>query len=246
MGPHNCDALFAFSILIVFYIPASAGSTINEDRSSSSFLNESLYEAIMDWVRLVRGIQGIIDRGRAWLCQGPLEPLIVRASWCRHIEPADERSKAEDQYLASLEQLWVGTAKYSEQEREEAKMYDHALAGLRQAFARMNIAESTSDQCAWCTATTDVADVPRMIAAFIWVLDMAPELFLMLEQKRPIAMILLAHHAIVLKRVVTRLWWLEVAPVKMVTSILAILPTKYYSWIDWPRQECLGAEQKTP
>lgn len=242
IGPHNCDALFAFSILIIFYIPASAGTMINNDKISSSFLNEHLFGAILDWVRLIRGIQHVADRGREWLEHGPMEPLTVHSEWRREMEPSDERSITEDQYLASLDQLWVGTAKYSEQEREEAKLYDRALKALRQAFARMSIAESTADLCAWCTNTKSVPNIPRLIALFIWPLQMENEFFALLEQKQPIALVILAHYAVVLKRMHT-LWWLKAAPVKMVTSIAALLPTKYYVWIDWPSRECLDEKR---
>lgn len=236
MSSQNCDALFAFSILVIFYIPASSESMISEDKTTSSFLNGNLFIAILDWIRLLRGIQGVADRGRQWLENGPMAPLMVHSSWRREVEPADERSKTEDQYLASLDQLWVGTAKYTEQEREEAKLYDRALLDLRQAFARMSIARSTSDQCGWCTDTTIGDHIPRLIACFIWYLNMPNEFFALIEQKRPIALILLAHHAIVFKRM-DALWWLEAAPVKVVNSISAILPTKYYAWIDWPSRE---------
>ncbi|PTB41916.1 hypothetical protein M441DRAFT_139346 [Trichoderma asperellum CBS 433.97] len=68
----NCNSPFAFSFLTEFYIPASAGTVINP---SATFMNNNLFEAVLDWLRLHRGTSDIYKRHGDWLAAGPLAAL---------------------------------------------------------------------------------------------------------------------------------------------------------------------------
>lgn len=239
----NCHALFASSILVIFHIPASSGTTINQDMVSSSFLRETLYVAIMDWIRLIRGCHHIIQRGRIWLDQGPVAVLVPREAWYQSTEPTDERSRNEDLYLASLERLWAPDtpSNLTRYEENEVEAYKDALIKLRQAFARMTIAESIVKDCCWCSVGDELPTnldtrVPRIIAGVLWAMLISEEFFDLLEKRKPVALILLAHVAIVTKRTSDE-WWNKAPAVKIVAAATSSLPPEYHAWVEWPQRE---------
>lgn len=240
-GQYNCDALFASSILVIFYIPASSGTSINENMTSSSFLADTLFGAIIDWIRLVQGCQYVITQGRGWLEQGPIKYLVPREAWYQSTEPTIEKSRNEDRYLASLERLWAPDTPASKERYndKEIETYKDALTKLRQAFARMSIAESSAETCCWCTQEEETSldkRVPRIVAGVLWMMLISDEFFGLLEQRKPIALILLAHNAIILKRTSNE-WWNKAPAIKNITAVSSALPAEYHPWIEWPQHE---------
>lgn len=252
-GEDNCHALFASSILVIFYIPASAGSRINEEMVSASFLHDVLFVAIIDWLRLIRGCHFIIERGRPWLERGPTAVLLPRPSWYQNTEPADDRSRTEDRYLASLERLWAPDtpAQKAMYEEGELEAYKDALVKLRHAFARMSIAaESPKKDCVWCSNKSDEAPevldqrIPRIVAGVLWSMLISERFFELLENRKPIALILLAHNAIVVRRT-SEEWWNKAPAMKTITAVSTTLPEEYHPWIEWPQRE-LGYTTNRP
>ncbi|KAL1310744.1 hypothetical protein AAFC00_000997 [Neodothiora populina] len=241
---NNCHALFASSILVIFYIPASSGTSINDDMASS-FLHETLFVAIIDWIRLIRGCHHIIERGRRWLEQGPTALLVPRRAWYSTTEPLDERARVEDRYLASLERLWAPDTPthMSTYDNEELEAYKDALIKLRQTFARMShAADGPIDECVWCSPHGEVTPgaldgrVPRIVAGVLWSMLIPEKFFELLEQRRPIALILLAHNAIIVKRT-SKQWWNKAPAMKTITAVTATLHPQYHAWIEWPQRE---------
>lgn len=239
----NCHALLAFSILVVCYIIASAGTRLNPNLSTGSFLNDVLLAAVVDWVRLLRGTDHIARRGRTWLEQGPLAPLLVDGLWCQATKPADEKARREDEHLASLQQLWQPGSPSSIQgiSGEEADIYDEALHGLREAFGRMSQATLPTNDCTWCYQKPAESGRPHtcispIIAGVFWFMQVPNEFFEMLEQHKPVALVLLAHQGVLIKRL-GNLWWNRTPAFKVASSVYSTMPSEYCAWLEWPFRE---------
>lgn len=242
----NCHALFAASVLVIFYIPASSGTRINRDMTSSSFLNETLFIAIIDWLRLIRGCHHIILRGRPWLEQGPVKALMPREAWYRGFEAIDERGRKEDYYLASLEQLWTPDtpAQVMTYEDDELEAYRDALVKLRQGFTRMNVAvesHSHEKECVWCSSGAETPGnldnrPSRVGAGVCWPMVISDKFFDLLENRKPVALVLLAHAAILIRRS-SDAWWNGAPSMKIMSAVTATLPQEYHVWIEWPQRE---------
>lgn len=242
-NPDNCHALFAFSILVVCYIIASSGTRLNPNLTTESIFNEVLLGAVVDWIRLLRGTDHIARRGRTWLEQGPLAPFLLDGAWCRMTEPVDEKAAEEDAYLANLQQLWYPGSPSSIQgiSSEEALIYDEALHGLREAFGRMSKASAPTNNCTWCHqkgANTDKSHtcISPITAGVFWFMQVPNEFFEMLEQHKPVALVLLLHQAILVKRM-GNLWWNRTPAVKVASSVYSSMSTEYQAFLQWPYQE---------
>lgn len=238
----NCHALFASSILVVFYIPASYAKN-NQDMLSIESLTGSGFSAMIDWIRLIRGCHHIIERGRSWLERGPTAVLVPRKAWYLSTNTVDERSHEEDRYLAGLEKLWAPDTpnNVSRYDEEELEAYEDALIKLREAFARMAIAESTVKDCCWCSVGDEMPinldrRVPRIIAGVLWQMLISEAFFNLMEKRKPIALVLLAHTAIITKRT-SEEWWNKSPAMMTIAAVAACLPPQYHPWIEWPQRE---------
>jgi hypothetical protein len=234
----NCHALFAFSILVICYIIASSGTRMNPHLTSKSIFNEVLMVAVVDWIRLLRGTDHIARRGRAWLEQGPLAAFLLDGPWGQSTQPVDEAAVKEDEYLANLQQMWHPGSRISS---EEAMLYDEALHYLREAYGRMSRATRPASNCTWCyqkSAETNKTHtcISPIYAGVFWFMHIPAEFFEILEQHKPIALILVLHQAVLVKRM-GNIWWNRTPAIKVASAVQSTLPPEYHAWLEWPFQE---------
>ncbi|KEQ94916.1 hypothetical protein AUEXF2481DRAFT_227272 [Aureobasidium subglaciale EXF-2481] len=239
----NCEALFAFSILVACYIIASSGTRLNPNLTTGSVFNEVLLGAVVDWIRIFRGTDHIARRGKMWLEDGPLAPLLVDSAFCQITQPIDDKAVKEDEYLASLQQLWhPGTpSMVQDVSSEEAAIYDEALHYLREAYGRMSRAKAPPNNCTWCYAKSAQTDNPHqfispIVAGYFWFVQVPVEFFEMLEQHKTVALVLLVHQGVLIKRV-GNLWWNRTPAFKVASSVNSTIPSEYHAWLEWPNQE---------
>ncbi|KAH0361376.1 hypothetical protein KCU65_g8782, partial [Aureobasidium melanogenum] len=239
----NCEALFASSILVVCYIIASSGTRFNPNLTTESIFNEVLLNAVVDWIRLFRGTDHIARRGKMWLEESPLAPLLIEAPFFQITEPVDEKSAKEDAYLVSLQHLWhPGSPSTIEGiSSEEAALYDEALHYLREAYGRMSRATAPQNTCTWCykkSADTENAHqcISPIVAGLYWFVQVPAEFFEMVEQHKTVALVLLVHQAVLIKRI-GNIWWNRTPAIKVASSIYQTVPPEYHAWLEWPNQE---------
>ncbi|KAJ5484867.1 hypothetical protein N7539_004855 [Penicillium diatomitis] len=75
LSSQNCDAVFIFSVLIAFYIPASAGTAINP---SANFFGDDFSVSVVKWMRLFRSARDVYDQYTSQIRERSLSILI---SW---------------------------------------------------------------------------------------------------------------------------------------------------------------------
>jgi hypothetical protein len=245
----NCEALFASSILVACYIIASSGTRFNPNLSTGSIFNEVLLGAVVDWIRLFRGTDHIARRGKMWLEDSPLAPLLVEGPFCQITKPIDEKAVKEDEYLVNLQQLWrPGSPSAIEGiSDEEGAIYDEALHWLREAYGRMSRATAPQNDCTWCytkSAETENAHqcISPIVAGLFWFVQIPSEFFEMLEQHKIVALILVVHQAVLIKRI-GNLWWNRTPAIKVASSVYSTIPPEYRFWLEWPNQEIEYAPQ---
>lgn len=238
IGSHNCDALFAFSMLVVRYIPASAGTVINEN-PSESFLNQDLFSAILEWLSLIQGVHRIIEHGYQWISRGPLTVFLQEnANIDRRLSENDERR------LADLEKLW-----YSDGDQimeEDARCYQEALSVLRKHFSNINPVAPRKHNHNYGTylpgfhhgqQNPQESEFDNIRLAFLWPIQAPAAYFELLGQRRPVALVVLAHYALLFKRACGNMWWTMPPPRKIMSAVSGALPPEYHKWISWPAEE---------
>lgn len=103
----------------------------------------------------------------------------------------------------------------------ERSIYTHALSELVSSFRSIENAE-TPAECGM---------------VFIWPLSVCDEFVGRIEQKSPIALILLAYYCAQL-RCFSHFWFIERQTSAILSRISAILPVRLEAWLEWPRRFC--------
>lgn len=240
---HNCEALLAFSLLTVCYIPASK-------ESPSDTLGTEI-GALFDWLNLIRGVVSVVERGRRWIQTGPL------AVWLQYFSPdltefapLTETYLEEDHRLRCLEKLWNsisfdGSTDSSAQ--LEAALCSEALTQLRGAFSLFQMARSDGSTSSSNSesATSNNERYPSVVAAsLVWLYKISDGFLHMILARRPSAMILLLHNFILVKRLGgEKCWWAPSLAVQVVDAVAPSIPLKYNGLLSWPVDEIRGNDQ---
>ncbi|KAJ6007278.1 hypothetical protein N7540_011254 [Penicillium herquei] len=264
--PENCDALFAFSFLASYYVPASAGTVINP---SGSFLKEDLFNAIVYWLRLCHGTNCIYHHSKKWITQGPLTSLFWPGQYseidrfgdfCDRFPvstPHEHRLRQlEDLYQQDMGREGVTSASSI----EEKELNAHALGIFVKLFRRLNgqhnrlnvrpSANSMSNPPNFEAAREhsnfnlselepDVGKRPSVFTlSLAWLFEIPLGFIELLEQKRPVSLVIFAHFALLLLDA-PQFWWNKPLAMKIVKAVHASLAARYHRCIEWPLHEIM-------
>jgi len=135
----------------------------------------------------------------------------------RRLQSLDAKLYPDDYRLLALHPMLTNLGP---QELHEDVHYKEALYWLRQAFAHSTCPQSHMSP----------------IGAVLYWAERIPQEFLdLLTQKKPRAVILLAHFCVLVKRA-SHYWFCTGAAEEIMMEIQRNLDTKYLPWIEWPLQ----------
>jgi len=210
----NCHACFAVSSLLFFYAWASSEGIVD-----IFFASCTVKDTTIEWVGLVRGSSTLLMAAWSWLLDGPLGVLFRVPG-----EPPLNGSPEEDEKLASLQQLW--DAPHLNFDVAEVEALNKALALLREVNN-------------W---TPDFGtEICAVAATLSWVVQVPEAFIVMVSQRRPEALVLLAHYCIVLSKV-DHFWWINGMSRQLLQTIHSSLGKEWESSIGWPLQELVLSE----
>ncbi|KAK7702962.1 hypothetical protein SLS57_011097 [Botryosphaeria dothidea] len=247
---HNCEALLAFSLLTVCYIPAS-----KDTLSGAADAAATQFRPLLDWLKLIRGVVSVVERGRRWIRMGSL------AIWLQYFSPDLARSTPlndislqEDHRLRCLEKVWNcvssgGVADCTHDDaRLEAALCNEALAQLRGAFSLADVAFSShsKDSSSGIRAVQENSNgegCPSVVAAsLVWLYEISDGFLHMIIAQRPAALILLLHNFILVKRLGgERCWWAPLLAAQVADAVTPLITPEYQDFILWPIEEIRGA-----
>jgi hypothetical protein len=259
---HNCDAVFAFSFLAVYYIPASAGTVINP---SATFIEDDFFGSIVEWLRLHRGTSDIYRRKGHWIRKGPLAPLlwkeVLHGASDLPVQINDILNASLAQSLLNLENLLkteITDSEYFQKDRltnriDENEINLRAFKILVEAFSRVSIESAVSEDMMAVNQLLESSEPSSrssrgrleisycLSLSFAWLFEIPAEFLELLEQQRPGALIIFAHFSLLFQNA-PKFWWNEPIPAKIVKAVTAVLPRKYHEWIQWPICEVLDVQ----
>lgn len=216
----NCHAVFAFAIVAAGYILASSQPT-------ESLLDAGLGEAwgIVEWAQFVRNsYKAYTPQLWAHITAGPLaltiEPGIVD-------DPNDFSASPDDHHLTELFPLLSLPPIASAEDQAEMGEYRAALQELRRTYRMPH------------TSSTAGTYLPKS-APFAWILRVSSNFLAMLSERRPIALILLAHNCVLLKQFEPA-WYINGLADRLVAIVYEHLNEGSRRWIEWPL-EVVGLE----
>lgn len=216
----QCDALFALSILTFIYTIALT----RETSYTSNFYNDTdLFD--FKWIRMARGIRVVLRTHFDWLKEGSLKLLVPDRTAKTEEEQGNQHMNAETDDIDSLEEIWLQNSD-NELQEGEASVYAETLSHLQSTHRKVSMQLSELQAGKQHTQRT-------FIAVFRWLFDV-PEAFIQLiEQHRPVALILLAHYASLLAQI-HHMWWSEQSAQVVIKRVQALLERKWHKWIEGP------------
>ncbi|KAI9738351.1 MAG: hypothetical protein M1834_008849 [Cirrosporium novae-zelandiae] len=218
ISTQNCNAVFAFSLLLVKYAfaaPRAAGNLVITGSSGNK--NSSTTE----WLRLLRGIKPVVVPIYPIIAAGPLGSLVQLN---QRINIEDDLSSVqqlprEDSYLLKLYGLWDQGTPLSG--TPEVGIYIDALNALRVSFAQ--------------ATPIDENDGYDALPIFVWPFRISESYITLLDQQKEEALIILAYYFVLVDKLKT-CWWIDGMATDLIEKIFNILDKKWRQWIEWPMQ----------
>jgi hypothetical protein len=203
----NVHAVVAFAGFVVPYIVTVCGSMDTSIGRIPSLVDESPH-----WFFSFRGLLQMV--GRSWMAlkEGPFRPLLSQSKM-----PIDFGRNPDDVHLAKIHHMLESRAHSVDDDLETLQVCEIALDELRRVFALPQSPMRTQ----------------VMIGVHVWPGTVSQQFIELIHQRRPEALIVLAHYCVLLKKV-DSCWWLDGVGRKLLAAIDLELSPEWRPWIEWP------------
>ena len=208
LDPEHVNATFATSSITAMYVYACP--PVVEDKLPTA----------PTWIPLFRGICATSSQCWEWVRGGELAPLFIRKK-VNHSYCAGEDFR----FPSSLFDLSRRGAS-GEPDPEELED-DNVLGIYRRATEELKLS--------WDLFRSTE---PRVSATFKWPATMSDEFVRFIEEQRPRALVLLAHHCVLIESLEEVYWWAKGRGVDEIKRIEGVLEEKWKRWLDWPIEKC--------
>jgi hypothetical protein len=249
LSKENTPIVFANSVLISLYVFLSSGFEYKEILSGLSPLNRDpklLDQLLCIAVRMIHGTRGIFSvfwKTQDWIATSYLSPVIQRHNPISDTAPHLFWARIEDRQLAVLESLWESDTSVSDQ---RSYVLSQALQSLRDTFSlstRLYAMPPGINQQYSSVEPISLKDIHRLLrdaqlddlpSVFTWYIRASAPYISILQQGDPFAVVIWAHHAILLDRACGRNWWFCDLASKFLSAAELILGEERRGWLEWP------------
>ena len=172
------------------------------------------------WIPLFRGIWAIVRWRWDWVKQGELGRMLsVKLVGPGHY--AGEDTEFPSSLFALSQRGAPGELDPGELEDDEVlQVYCHATETLKEWWDR-----------SWLTEY-------RAAAGFGWPANIQDKFVDFIQEQRPRALVLLAHHCAQMESVDSQFWWIKGRGADEIERIEGVLEDKWKHWLDWPKMRC--------
>ncbi len=213
-SPDNADALFSFSLLVIYFAFASL-------KASGSQESEEPLAGVIQCISIIRGIRYVVPRIQRWVEEGPLAQLLA-------FHPGNVKSNHSfndletDRYFHRFLVLCSTSSDMNRtHEFEDIEQYAAAASTLSASFLKVDL----------------VADsVLKTPPFWNWAFRLAPDFLQKLGKLHPIPLVLVAHWCVILAQV-RQCWWIQGWVTHTMGQIEQCLPREYHEWLDWPTKK---------
>ncbi len=204
--PGNISAVFAFAGFVIPYVVAQ-----------SAWLDAPMAEIPCrnkpHWLLMARGLIDLMRVNWSALEQGPFGPLLERTA-----TPHIKSWNPDDKQYAKMH----GMLKRNEETREDE---ERALVVLEGAVEELRRAA--------CLPYAPNIVVTVQSAVYFWPGTVSQEYIELVYDRRPEALVILAHYCVLLKQI-HWIWYLKDVGLNMLAAIQRELDAKWRPWIQWP------------
>ena len=217
----NANALFSFSLLVIFFAFASP-------KASGSQESEEPLAGAIQCTMIIRGIRYVVPPIRQWVEEGPLAQLLS-------FHPDNMKSNhsfsdpKDDQYFQRFLVLCSTSSDMNKTHVfEDIEQYAAAASTLRASFLK---AESIAD---------DTIETPPI---WHWACRLGPEFLERLGTLHPIPLVLVAHWCVILAQI-RQYWWIQGWVDHTMGQIEKCLSREYHEWLEWPTRKIQEQREK--
>ncbi|KAL9137271.1 MAG: hypothetical protein Q9175_001523 [Cornicularia normoerica] len=210
----NADALFSFSLLVIYFAFASLKALGSQD-------SEEPLAGAVQCISMLRGIRYVVPPIQQWVEEGPLAQLLS-------FHPGDIKSNHSfndpdtDRYFQRFLVLCsTNSDMNTTHEFEDIEQYAAAASTLRASFLK---AESVADG--------ELKTPP----IWQWACRLAPEFLQRLGKLHPIPLVLVAHWCVILAQI-RQYWWIQGWVDHTMGQIQENLPRGNHEWLEWPMRK---------
>ena len=210
----NADALFSFSLLVIYFAFASRKASGTQESG------ESLAGAVQ-CISMIRGIRYVVPLIQQWVDDGPLAHMLP-------FQPGNMKNNHSfsdpdtDRYFQRFLVLCSTNSEMNKtHELEDIEQYAAAASTLRASFLK---AESVAD------------GELRTPLIWHWACRLAPEFLQRLGTLHPIPLVLVAHWCVILAQV-RQYWWIQGWVDHTMGQIRQCLPREHHEWLEWPTEK---------
>ncbi|TVY39613.1 hypothetical protein LOCC1_G005834 [Lachnellula occidentalis] len=209
----NLHAVFAFSHFVVPYMLNMSGSLEGPMGRVPS------YEGQPHWFHALRGYMAFLYNNWDALKTGPLGYQLVKGP----MTPDNKRDHPEDVHVASIHEILKPGPGSTARDKWELEVCGTALEELRQLWSGPYMLGKMG--------------IVGMI--YLWPSKVSKEYIALMHKRRPEALVILAHYALLVKRM-NILWYLRGVGAKLLVAINDDLGEEYKPYVEWAMNEPVG------
>ena len=219
LSTENCHACYAYAVMIFTHTWASQE---NDKPSALFFAPSSMHQELdrgpVQWIKLHRGSNEIMETLSHLITEGPLEPLF--RPW-KGLDPnrPDPLPPIEEDQLSKLPNSWSSSSLLSEDKETLSSVWK----SLRRVF---NILAYNPN-------------ISKLSAVMSWFSMLTENYIKMLKDKVPEALLVVVFYCVALKRA-EHMWWVKGKGENLIRTVMGELGEEWEEWTRWPVEQVLG------
>ncbi|OJD14155.1 hypothetical protein AJ78_05482 [Emergomyces pasteurianus Ep9510] len=214
VDPSNCVAIFAFSCILVALTFATPTNSARLAGQEEGYLGAQ--KEILDWFYMVRGCNSVLQTQWETLSRSFLAPLLNKAM-TQQTAPSHDVHDAD----RVTDLLRLCSSESLSQDRETANAYALAIHQLLNAYTQVSILNERKQDF-----------VPVI---FVWPIAIPQTYLKLLGERKPEAMVILAHYSALLQRLDDQ-WYMKGWARYLVKQIETALSEEWQPWLCWPKE----------
>lgn len=217
MHRDNADALFAFSMLIIYFAFASPTAMLSMD------VTPPLQEMIQ-CIHMLQGVRLMIKPIQQWVAQGPLGYILLMDQGNVGSEPTFSDPSTEEHFSKLLIFCSTTPSVNRQTELDDMENFAAAASSLRASFLK---------------AAAGTSDSPNTPAIWRWAVRVSYSFTDRLAERHVVPLVLVAHWCSLMSQLAlisVSTWWIEGWVDRNMEEIGSSMPQEYHHWLEWPKK----------
>ena len=212
-SPDNADALFAFTLVIIYLSFAAENLLEGAGREP--------LQGIIRCLHMLRGIRAISPAVKHWVEGGPLAHILSLHPGNIKSAPTFREASTEAHFSKLLVFSSTNADLNEDHEMNDTESYASAASSLRASFLKVEAIPEGG---------------PLTPPIWHWAVRLHASFVTRLSERHVVPLVLVAHWCVLLTEV-QHYWWIQGWVDKTMNDIQSCLPRENHEWLDWPAEK---------